>query len=68
MGLKETNTVRFLSPLPLTEELANKGIKIFTDSIKEVETTLWTWIQNSVLKKINPRDYTSGFCSSRLRT
>ncbi len=35
-----SNVVRFLPPLVLTEEMAQKGIEIFTDSIREVEKKL----------------------------
>jgi diaminobutyrate-2-oxoglutarate transaminase len=34
------NVARFLPPLVLTEELAKKGIDVFIDAVKEVESTL----------------------------
>ena len=34
------NVARFLPPLILTEELANKGVEIFIDSVKEIEKSL----------------------------
>ncbi len=40
IGGHYSNVVRFLPPLVLTEELAQKGIEIFADSIREVEKIL----------------------------
>ncbi len=40
IGGHYSNVVRFLPPLVLTEELAEKGLEIFADSIREVEKTL----------------------------
>jgi diaminobutyrate-2-oxoglutarate transaminase len=40
IGGHYSNVVRFLPPLILTEELAEKGLEIFADSIREVEKIL----------------------------